>query len=168
MSKTVLLQGMCYAGKTTLGKMLGKALGLEVLDSRDIFVNKYGISEIEYLSKYGREKFIDAERKSLLQDFPDMVISVGGSAVYYHETMLLLKEKYKIVWLNVPLASIKKRKEAEGKERPIVYPDGINSFDELYAQRAALYPRYSTHSVTVTETDKPQDVINKILKELNN
>jgi shikimate kinase len=55
---TIILQGMCYAGKTTLGELLGKKLNLPVLDSRDIFMDKYNISEVDYLEKYGREKFI--------------------------------------------------------------------------------------------------------------
>ena len=48
---TYILEGMCYAGKTTLGKMLGEKLNIPSMDSRDLFFNKYNISENDYLKK---------------------------------------------------------------------------------------------------------------------
>ena len=35
--KVFLFQGMCYSGKTTLGKMTANELGVSFLDSRDLF-----------------------------------------------------------------------------------------------------------------------------------
>ena len=54
---------MCYSGKSTLGKLLAERLGLPFLDSRDLFFREHGISEIEFLSKYGRDLFIEAEKE---------------------------------------------------------------------------------------------------------
>ena len=122
-----LFQGMCYSGKTTLGKLTSTVLGVSFLDSRDLFLQTHNISEIEYLKKYGKESFIEAEKESLRQDF-NGVLSLAGSAVYYDDEMRALKEKYTIIWLDVDYDVIVKRKEAESRERPIVYPDGINSF----------------------------------------
>ena len=89
--KTFIFQGMCYSGKSTLGKMVADALGVPFLDSRDLFFMVYGISEIDYLKTHGREKFIEAEKKSLYYNF-EGVFSLGGSAVYYPKEMELLKQ----------------------------------------------------------------------------
>ena len=89
--KTFIFQGMCYSGKSTLGKMVADTIGVPFLDSRDLFFKVHGTSEIEFLKEHGREKFIDAEKKSLYHEFKG-VFSLGGSAVYYPKEMKLLKE----------------------------------------------------------------------------
>ena len=61
---TIFLSGMCYAGKTTIGRLLAQRLNKYNIDSRDIFKIKYGISETEYLQQYGKDKFKEAEEKS--------------------------------------------------------------------------------------------------------
>jgi len=165
--KVFIFQGMCYSGKSTLGKMTADTLGLPFLDSRDLFFKVHGTSEIEYLKKHGREKFIEAEKESLHHDF-EGVFSCGGSAVYYPEEMKMLKEKYNIIWLDVDFDVIVSRKEKEAKERPIVYPDGINSFEELYNQRRELYKDFYDYRVEVTKDEPIQRTLQKILIELIN
>ena len=162
-----ILEGMCYAGKTTLGKMLGEKLNISSMDSRDLFYNKYNVSENEYLKEYGKENFKKAERETLSHDFTNMIFSLGGSAIYYSEEMALLKEKYTIIWLNVPFEVISYRKSQENWERPIVFPDGIHSFEELYNQRYNLYKKCHDIEIKVTKSDTPEDVIQKILKHIN-
>ena len=165
--KVFIFQGMCYSGKSTLGKMVADTLGLPFLDSRDCFFKVHGISEIKYLKKYGREKFIEAEKESLYHDF-EGVFSCGGSAVYYPEEMKMLKEKHNIIWLDVDFDVIVSRKEKEAKERPIVYPDGIENFKQLYDQRRELYKNFYDYRVEVTKDEPIQRTLQKILIELIN
>ena len=168
MSKKVFIfQGMCYSGKSTLGKITADSLGLPFLDSRDLFFKLHGISEIDYLAKYGREKFIEAEKKSLYHNF-EGVFSLGGSAVYYPEEMKMLKDKYEIIWLDVPYDAIEKRKSLEARERPIVYPDGIETFKQLYDQRVSMYPNYFHHRIVVEKDEPIQTTVQKILLQLVN
>ncbi|HIB76445.1 MAG TPA: hypothetical protein EYO58_02255 [Flavobacteriales bacterium] len=165
--KTFIFQGMCYSGKSTLGKMIADILGIDFLDSRDLFFKMHGISEIEFLKKFGREKFIEAEKKSLYNDFKG-VFSLGGSAIYYPKEMKLLKEKYDIIWLNVDYNVIVSRKKKEAKERPIVYPDGIENFKQLYDQRKLLYKDFFDYEIRITQDEPIQKTIQKILLTLIN
>lgn len=164
-NKVFIFQGMCYSGKSTLGKMTADTLGLDFLDSRDLFFKVHGMSEVEYLDKYGRDKFIDAEKKSLDYEFKG-IFSCGGSAVYYTEEMLKLKDKYNIIWLDVDYDVILNRKEHENKERPIVYPDGINNFNELYNQRKELYKKFYDYRIEVSNNEPIQKTLQKILLKL--
>jgi len=165
--KVFIFQGMCYSGKSTLGKMTADTIGVPFLDSRDLFFKVHGTSEIKYLKEHGREKFIEAEKKSLYHDF-EGVFSLGGSAVYYPEEMKMLKEKYNIIWLDVDYDVIVRRKENEGWERPIVYPDGIENFQQLYEQRRELYKNYYDYKVEVHEDEPIKRTIQKILLTLIN
>ena len=166
-NKVFIFQGMCYSGKSTLGKMTADTLGVPFLDSRDLFFKTHGISEIEYLKEHGREKFIEAEKVSLQQDF-EGVLSLGGSAVYYHDEMTTLKEKYNIIWLDVDYDVIVNRKNAEARERPIVYPEGIDSFLQLYQQRSKLYEQYYDYKVKVIDDEPIKRTVQKILITLIN
>ena len=165
--KTFIFQGMCYSGKSTLGKMTADVLGVNFLDSRDLFFKVHGISEIEYLNKYGRNKFIEAEKESLDYNF-EGIFSCGGSAVYYPDKMKILKEKYNIIWLDVDYDIIVKRKENEAKERPIVYPDGIANFKQLYEQRRELYSNFYDYKIEVTQDEPIKRTLQKILITLIN
>ena len=164
-NKPIIFQGMCYSGKSTLGKITADILGVPFLDSRDLFFKVYGMSEIDYLKQNGREKLKEAERKSLYHDFKG-VFSCGGSAIYYPDEMKMLNEKYTIVWLDVDFDLIVKRKEAEGWERPIVFPDGINTYKELYEQRRNLYKVLDSVVVKVTEEEDIKVTSQKIIRAL--
>tara|TARA_B110000967_G_scaffold166103_1_gene174017 strand:- start:263 stop:772 length:510 start_codon:yes stop_codon:yes gene_type:complete len=164
--RTFVFQGMCYSGKTTLGKLLANHLNVDFLDSRDLFFKIHGVSEIYYLKTYGKEKFIQAEKESLQQDFQN-VFSCGGSAIYYPNEMNTLHEKYEIIWLDAELDVILKRKHYEGTERPIVYPTGINSFEELYQERCKLYKQYFTHRIKIAQDEDPHVTLQKIIKIIN-
>ena len=165
MTRTFIFQGMCYSGKSTLGKKVADSLGMDFLDSRDQFFKMNGVSEIKYLKEHGREKFKEEERRSLMDEFSG-VFSCGGSAIYYDDVMQSLNEKYEIIWLDVDLNVIKERRALEARERPIVYPDGIKTFEELYEQRSKLYSKYYSHRIVVTKNESIEETNKRILNTL--
>ena len=165
---TIFLIGMCYAGKTTIGKLLSEKLNKNWLDSRDIFKSLVGVSENEYLSKHGKMEFQKVEEASICQDFGDSIISLGGSAIYYSKQMQHLKDdpSHTIIWLNVPFDVIVQRKAAENWERPIVFPDGISSFYDLYCERRKLYEKFHTVEIKISSSDSPNDIVSAIINKL--
>lgn len=165
---TLFLIGMCYAGKTTIGNLLSQRLGKKWIDSRDIFKNMYGVSENDYLLQHGQDQFGKAEAMSISQDFGDIVVSLGGSAIYYPEQMREIQANHTIIWLNAPFEVIQDRKSKENWQRPIVYPNGIGSFQELYNQRHSLYKTYHTIEIPIFDIDSPDDIVNRILVQLSN
>ena len=162
----IVLQGMCYSGKTTCGGILARELGIPFLDSRDLFQRVYNMSETEYLTKYGVDKFCTAEADSLREDLGNIVLSLGGSACYYNDEMTRLSTKHTIVWLNVDFNLIGKRKKAEGKERPIVFPKGIESIEDLFNQRRPMYKKYANVTVNVSDAQPPCQTVASIVDGL--
>ena len=50
--------------------------------------------------------------------------------------------------------------------RPIVYPENIKNFRELYAFRKELYEKYSNIRIDVNDDETIEETTNKILKYL--
>ena len=157
----IVLTGMCYSGKTTIGKNLSQKINKPFYDFADLFFKEFSKTEMEYLEEYGKERFGEAERLVLSKASGDIILSLSGSCIYYDEEMLKLKDK--IIFLNPTLDNIKRRKSIENKERPILYPDGINSFEELYQQRVPLYHKYASKIIDVKDEDTIEDVTKMVL-----
>lgn len=156
---------MCYSGKTTLGREVSERLGYRFLDSRDLFFKFYKMSENEYLQKYGKGDFQEAEKNSLHYEF-DGILSCGGSAIYYTDIMEKFYNTYNVIWLNVSYENILKRKEKDMMKRPIVYPEHIKNFRELYDFRRDLYEKYSNIKIDIDDNETIEETTNKILQFL--
>ena len=159
---------MCYSGKTTIGRLLSERLCVPWYDFAELFKQKFKKTELEYLKDHGSKFFKEAELHLMKKKYDKMILSLSGSSIYYEEEMLRLFEdkNVKVIFLNPPLDVINKRRKAEGCERPIVYPPGINSFDELYKERYGLYSKYANIVVNIGEEHVPDDVASDITTSL--
>ena len=160
---------MCYSGKTTIGKLLGNRLMIPSVDFAELFKKKFNQSEMDYLKEHGKRFFKEAEAKIMSKDYDDMVLSLSGSAIYQEESMERLKEQKntKVIFLDVPLEVIVHRRDSENTDRPILYPEGIETFGDLYTHRRPLYNKYANIIVPINNKDTPQDVLELILEYLN-
>lgn len=163
-----ILVGMCYSGKTTIGKLLGNRLMIPSVDFAELFKKKFNQTEMEYLGEHGKRFFKEAEAKIMSKDYDNMVLSLSGSAIYQEESMERLKEQKntKVIFLDVPLEVVKQRRSMENKDRPILYPEGIDTFEDLYIHRRPLYSKYANIVVPITSKDTPQDVLDLIIEYL--
>ena len=59
--KGITLIGMPGAGKSTLGKLLAKDLGLDFIDLDEITAQKTSMPLCDYLDKYSEDKLVDLE-----------------------------------------------------------------------------------------------------------
>lgn len=170
MESSIFIQGMCYSGKTTIGKQLAKSLNIEFWDSRDIFYNKHQMYDLDYLNSFGPEKFSIAEKESFLQSFGQKVVALSGSSLYLDDVMKNIKKKGILIWLKPTFDVIIKRKyneELNNIIRPIVYPDSINSFEQLYYSRQILYQKWNPDIIIdIDINDSSSTVIQKITQQL--
>ena len=164
--QSVILIGMPGAGKSTLGILLAKELGLDFLDTDVAIQVKEQQALQDILESRGYLELRAVEEAVLLEtDCHQKVIATGGSAVYSEKGMDYLKSCGPVVYLEVPLDELRRRihnYETRGIARR---PD--QSFAELFEERAALYRKYA--DITVTCDDHgPGEVIAQVLAALNN
>lgn len=161
---SLILIGMPGAGKSTLGILLAKELGLGFLDTDVAIQVKEQSTLQEILESHGYLELRAVEEKVLLEtDCHQKVIATGGSAVYSEKGMEYLKSCGPVVYIEVPLAELRRRihnYETRGIARR---PE--QSFEELFEERAALYRKYA--DVTVKCDDHgPGEVIGQIMAAL--
>ncbi|MCG8669887.1 MAG: shikimate kinase [Pseudomonadales bacterium] len=162
--ESLILIGMPGAGKSTLGILLAKELGLDFLDTDVAIQVKEGDTLQHILETRGYLELRAVEEAVLLEtDCHQKVIATGGSAVYSQKGMEYLKSCGPVVYLEVPLDELRRRihnYETRGIARR---PD--QSFAELFEERAALYRQYA--DITVRCDDHgPGEVIEQVMQAL--
>ena len=143
----VILIGMPGSGKSTVGVVLAKLLGLHFCDTDLVLQQHCGKKLQEIIRTEGDAAFFRHEEEVLAAlDVQNTVIATGGSAVYSDCAMQHLKAGGKCVYLKVAADEIERRL-ANFSDRGVVIADGMTLAD-LYAARKPLYEKYADITVS--------------------
>ena len=144
---SIILIGMPSCGKSTLGVLLAKKMGLEFIDSDLLIQKKHGKLLHELIEEHGNDAFLalEAEINSGLAA-TDAVIATGGSAVYSDSAMTHLATLGKIVYIHISYKEMEARL-GDYVHRGVIMPAGYTLRD-LYDERTALYERYADVTVS--------------------
>ena len=144
----IVLIGMPASGKSTVGVILAKILGMDFMDT-DILIQQSTDKRLnEIIDEQGVDGFLKVEEKTLLDiDVHNTVIATGGSAVYSADGIRHLAENSVIIYLSVERERLKARLK-DIKERGVVLRPG-ESFDDMYDNRTGLYKEYA--DITIVE-----------------
>ncbi len=142
----VVLIGMPGAGKSTIGILLAKELGLDFLDT-DISIQVQQGKTLQQISdQSGYMALRQYEEQVLLsEDIAGKVVSTGGSAVYSEAGMARLKAGATVVFLDVTLPELERRVSNFASRGIACRPD--QSFADLFAERQVLYQQYADISL---------------------
>ena len=142
----IILTGMPASGKSTVGVILAKVLGLDFIDT-DLLIQKREGCRLENIIKSrGIEGFLGIEEEVCKNlSVSDSVIATGGSVVYSGPAMRNLKDLGTVVYLHVDRDTLKSRL-SDMIGRGVVLREG-QSFEELYDERIALYEKYADLTV---------------------
>lgn len=149
--KNITLIGMPASGKSTVGVLLAKRLGLSFVDVDLIIQEKENRLLREIIAQEGLNRFLEIENQINAQlEVSRSVIAPGGSVIYGEEAMKHLKEISLVVYLKLSFDELKKRL-GDMVDRGVALKDGMTPF-ELYQERVPYYERYA--DITVEETGK--------------
>lgn len=143
---TVSLIGMPGAGKSTVGVLLAKELGLNFIDT-DLEIqvrNKATLQQI--LQRQGHLALRQLEEEVLL-DIPleNTLLATGGSVVYSEAAMQRLRQSGPVIFIDVSLEVLDQRVDNEGT-RGIARDPG-QDFTSVYLERQPLYQRYADTTI---------------------
>lgn len=138
------------AGKSTIGILLAKALGLDFLDTDISIQVKHNQTLQQITDQNGYLVLRDYEEQVLLsEDIESKVVSTGGSAVYSELGMRRLKTNAVVVFLDVSLEQLEMRVTDFASRGIARRPD--QSFADLFIERHALYQQYADVSIDCSD-----------------
>lgn len=136
----IILIGMPGAGKSTIGPLLSKQLGMEYADTDDIIRSAQGTELKDIVLKHGYEHFLDIQEHIIVSlSFSNHVLATGGSVVTSAPSMRHLKENGRAVYLDVDYDTIEQRL---GPGRRLARSSG-KSLREVYDERTPMYSEYA-------------------------
>ena len=97
----IVLIGMRGCGKTTVGRLLAKRLGRQLVEMDELIARRMGLSIPEIVEKYGWEKFRDIEEEITYEvsRLDNIINATGGGVVIRENNIKELKMKGKLIWL---------------------------------------------------------------------
>ncbi len=143
---TVSLIGMPGAGKSTVGVLLAKQLGLNFVDTDLLIQVDQGEPLQHSVDRLGFEAFCELE-ESVLMTMPvdRTLVATGGSAVYSDRAMARLKAAGPVVYLDVSLSELESRIEAR-PDRGIAFLPG-QTLADIFHKRQPLYQHSADFSL---------------------
>ncbi len=140
--KNIILIGMPGVGKSTVGVVLAKHLGMRFVDSDLLIQEREGRLLREIIDAQGLDGFQrveDAVNASI--EVKRSVIATGGSAVYGARAMAHLCKIGLVVYLALPCEELAGRL-GDLNERGVAIREG-QTLAELFAERLPLYEKYA-------------------------
>lgn len=145
--KNVILIGMPACGKSTLGVLLAKVLGVGFYDTDLCIQQRENRLLQDIIDADGIEHFLDVERDAILSlECENAVVATGGSAVFRAQSMEKLKRDGIVVFLDVSLETVKRRLQ-NIKTRGVAASKS-QSIDDIYYARLPLYKKYADITVS--------------------
>jgi shikimate kinase len=162
------LVGFMGTGKSTVGRILARQLGLAFLDSDHEIERRTGVDIPMIFDKEGEAGFRARERDVIaeLTQRPRIVLSTGGGAILAPESRALLRERGFVVYLQTSVQQQALRVR-EGQHRPMLHgaDDVSERLAALMAVRAPLYEQ-TAHIVVSTDRRHVRSVAEQIMREL--
>ena len=146
--KNLVFIGMPAVGKSTVGIVVAKRLGMKFVDT-DLLIQEQERRLLrEIIAEEGEDGFLKIENQvNASVNAENAVISPGGSVVYCREAMEHYKKIGTIVYLKASYQTIKKRIR-NPKKRGVVLREG-QTFRDLYDERVRYFEKYA--DITVCE-----------------
>ena len=164
MQSNLTLIGMPGAGKSTVGIILAKNMGLGFIDT-DVLIQinrQKSLQQILDESDHLNLRAIEAE-EILKLNVSGHVIATGGSAAYSDAAMTHLQSISTIVFLEVSFAEIERRIR-NFATRGIAKAKN-QTFRELFDERQILYKKYAELTVSCDGFDQ-EEIAQQIAEQL--
>lgn len=161
----IALIGLRGGGKSTLGPLLAKRLGIPFIRLSQEIVREAGTSMSEVFSLYGQSGYRRYERRALdavISKHKRAVIEVPGGLVAEPGTFELLLSSCIVAWLKTTPEDHMARVIAQGDLRPM--DDNNEAMEDLRRILQGRAPLYGKADITLDTTDKN---IQQSLEELS-
>ncbi|PLX89033.1 MAG: shikimate kinase [Desulfuromonas sp.] len=160
LKSNLVLIGMPAVGKSTVGVVLAKHLGLNFVDTDLLIQANSGCRLQELIDTEGLATFLQHEEQALVTlSAQRSVIATGGSVIYSPAGMDALRQNGHIIYLEISLDQLKQRLADLGSRGVVIEKN--QSLEDLYASRTRLYRQYAEQTIACDRLT-PGQVVDKI------
>ncbi len=167
---SIALVGLPGSGKTTIGKLLARRLGLAFVDSDHVIEERLGCPIRAFWEQQGEAAFRDIE-EATLRDLTDqaqgggMVLATGGGSVLREANRERLRASTRVVYLRSTPEQVLQRVRYN-RNRPLLQVDDpLERLRTLHTQRDPLY-REAAHLTVDCARPSLQALVNMIVMQL--
>lgn len=166
----ISLIGLRGAGKSTLGRMAGEALGIPFVELNRVIEEETDMPLSEVMAFYGDTGYRRLEAEALEQvsaKYDRVILAVAGGIVAEPQTYAHLLERFHTVWIKTSAPEHMQRVRAQGDHRPMQgNPAAMAHLRELLESRTPLYARAEAEVDTANKTVRSS--LNKLLAVIAN
>ncbi|UNM97541.1 shikimate kinase [Ignatzschineria rhizosphaerae] len=155
------------SGKSTIGKILAKALAYDFVDSDQHVESITGVTIPYIFEMEGEIGFRDREEKAILEltQRRNIVLATGGGAVIRPENRAALAANGIVIYLNVPPESQYERVRFDN-QRPLLKNDDPKAvLTALYEVRDPLYRDVADY-IVFSDNIPPKVVVSGIIESI--
>ncbi|TWI60781.1 3-dehydroquinate synthase [Pseudoduganella lurida] len=166
--QNVFLVGLMGAGKTTIGRLLARKLGLRFVDSDHEIEARTGAT-IPWIFEIEGEPSFRRREAEVIRDLcgqQGIILATGGGAILNPESRALLRERGTVVYLRASVPAILSR-TSHDKNRPLLQTaDPRGKLEALLGEREPLYLEMA-HLVVDTGRPNVQSMVQIIINQLD-
>lgn len=161
------LVGLPGSGKSTIGRQLGRRLGLPSIDSDTVVEQRLGCSIRDFFEREGEAAFRDIEAQVIdeLSTNHHGVMATGGGSVLRPENRRNLKQRGTVIYLHSSPEEVYRRVRHDQNRPLLQVGDPMARLRELYKGRDPLY-RETAHFVVETGRPSVATLVNMIVMQL--
>ena len=120
--KRIILVGYMGSGKTTIGRQLARALGLEFYDLDWYIESRFHCTVAQIFAERGEDAFREIEHNMLheVAEFENIVLACGGGTPCFYDNMDYLNAQGESVYLKATPQVLVKHLQMGHVERPLL------------------------------------------------
>ena len=164
--KSIVLCGFMGCGKSTIGSLLAKKMGMSFVDLDTYIEKKEKKTVSEIFRDCGEDYFRIKEREAVrdLSGKNGLIIAAGGGTMTFKENADMFKKGCKIVLLDISIEAVAERLKYDTTRPLLARPDKDKAMKELYEKRLPLYK--AAADIIVDASDSPMQVCMDIMSQL--
>ncbi len=165
--QNVFLVGLMAVGKSTVGRLLARALNAEFVDSDHVIEERAGADIAWIFDVEGEQGFRDREEQVIeeLTQRRGIVLATGGGVALRACNRKILAARGIVVHLDSPLERLVERTQRD-KRRPLLQQGDLReTLSRLQADRTPLYAEIADYRF-VTDRQGPKVLARMIEKKL--
>tara|TARA_B100000161_G_scaffold236224_1_gene185965 strand:- start:222 stop:755 length:534 start_codon:yes stop_codon:yes gene_type:complete len=149
LSKSIVLIGSMGSGKSAIGKILSKKMGVPLSDTDKIIEKEVGKTIYEIFNDSGEKYFRQVEEKVVgrVLDGTAHIISTGGGSILSSKTRNAIKSKSFSIWVQCDVNIISNRIRDQEKRPLLKNKNILDTLVKKNKERIKFYRQADSHIV---------------------